>query len=402
MSHPPEKTDSSSATTPFDRVVVLVLDSVGVGALPDAADYGDVGAATLPNVAKAVGGLSLPNLGALGLGNIVPVEGTPPAKRPKAAFGKLGSRSRGKDTTTGHWELMGLPLEEGFSTWPDGFPREILDVLREKTGREILGNKTASGTAILEELGPEQLRSGAWIVYTSADSVLQIAAHEEKIPLEELYAACKLMRQVGDAHRIGRIIARPYVGQPGSFTRTYNRHDYSFLPHGPTVLDRLTAADVPVLGIGKIKDIFAGQGVPASVSTAGNADGIARTLEAMDSVDEGLVFVNLVDFDMLYGHRNDAPGYAQALRDLDAAVPDLMAHTRPNDLILFTADHGNDPTHPGTDHTREYVPLLAFGPRARPVDLGVRKSFADVGATVAEIFGVQPPVVGESLLGLLR
>ncbi|MDY0000589.1 MAG: phosphopentomutase [Polyangia bacterium] len=392
---------SPKHATQFDRAIVIVLDSVGIGALPDAPSYGDDGAATLPNVARAVGGLALPNLGALGLGNIVAVDGTPPSRSPRAAHGKLGSQSRGKDTTSGHWELMGLPVKESFSTWPEGFPGEILDVLRKETGREVLGNKTASGTEVLEELGPEQLRTGAWIVYTSADSVLQIAAHEEKIPLAELYAACALMRKVGDTHRIGRIIARPFVGEPGSFKRTYNRHDYSILPHGPTVLDNLTAAGVPVLGIGKIKDIFAGQGVPESVSTAGNADGIARTLEAMGSFDEGLVFVNLVDFDMLYGHRNDAAGYAKALRELDAEIPRIIQGARPSDLIIFTADHGNDPTHPGTDHTREYVPLLVFGPRVRPVDLGVRQTFADVGATVAAMFGVKPPGIGQSLLDLI-
>ncbi len=387
--------------SPFDRVIVIVLDSLGVGAMPDAADYGDEGAATLPHIAAAVGGLELPQLGAWGLGNLVEVEGTPPTRRPGAAFGKLAERSQGKDTTTGHWELMGLEVNEGFSTWPDGFPDEILDVLRRETGRGVLGNKAASGTEIIEELGPEQLETGAWIVYTSADSVLQIAAHEEKIPLQELYEACQLMREVGDDHRIGRIIARPYVGEPGAFQRTYNRHDYSVEPPAPTVLDRLAERDVPVLGVGKIRDIFAGQGVPESVSTAGNTDGITRLLDAMQRVDRGLVFVNLVDFDMLYGHRNDPQGYADALREFDRAVPEIKRHARPGDLVLITADHGNDPTYPGTDHNREYVPLLVWGPRVRPMDLGVRDTFADVGATVAAVFGVQAPPLGKSLLGLI-
>lgn len=387
-----------SSDSLFDRVILIVLDSLGCGELPDAADYGDVGASTLSHIATAVGGLSLPNLGRWGLGNICDVQGTPPASRPEAAWGRMAERSEGKDTTAGHWELMGLPVTSAFSTWPDGFSEEILDILRKGTGRGVLGNKVASGTAIIEELGAEHQRTGDLIVYTSADSVLQIAAHEEVVPLEELYAACKLMRQVGDEHRIGRIIARPFLGEPGSFERTYNRHDYSLEPSGPTVLDRLVDAQVSVLGIGKIKDIFAGFGVPESISTAGNADGIRRTQEAMEQFQEGLIFVNLVDFDMLYGHRNNPEGYGKALEEFDAAVPGIKARARPGDLILITADHGNDPTFPGTDHCREYVPLLVWGPRARAVDLGVRETFADVGATVADIFGVTSPAVGVSLL----
>jgi phosphopentomutase len=331
----------------------------------------------------------------------VPVTGVPPQPRAIGGWGKLAEQSAGKDTTTGHWELMGLEVREAFSTWPNGFPETILERLRQETGRDILGNKAASGTAIIEELGPEQLATGAWIVYTSADSVLQIAAHEEKIPLEELYAACQIMRAVGDEHRIGRIIARPFVGEPGAFERTYNRHDYSVKPTQPTVLDRLVAAEVPVLGIGKIKDIFANQGVPESVSTSGNADGIARTLEAMERFDDGLIFVNLVDFDMLYGHRNNPQGYADAIQEFDAAVPEITTRARPGDLVLITADHGNDPTYPGTDHTREYVPLLVWGPRVRPGDLGTRDSFADVGATVAQVFAVPSPDIGSSLLGII-
>jgi len=382
----------------FDRVIVIVLDSLGCGELPDAADYGDVGASTLTHIAAAVGGLSMPNLGRWGLGNICDVQGTPPSPRPQAAWGRMAEQSHGKDTTAGHWEMMGLPVTEAFSTWPDGFSEEIIDALRKGTGRGVLGNKVASGTAVIEELGAEHVRTGDLIVYTSADSVLQIAAHEEVVPLEELYAACKLMRQVGDEHRIGRIIARPFLGAPGSFERTYNRHDYSLEPHGPTVLDRLEGAQVPVLGIGKIKDIFAGSGVGESISTSGNADGIRRTKEAMERFSEGFIFVNLVDFDMLYGHRNDPQGYAKALEEFDASVPAIKARAQPGDLIMITADHGNDPTFPGTDHCREYVPLLAWGPRVQAVDLGVRETFADVGATVADVFGVTPPEVGTSLL----
>lgn len=382
----------------FDRVIVIVLDSLGCGELPDAADYGDVGSATLQHIAQAVGGLSLPNLGRWGLGNICDVQGTPPSPRPEAAWGRMAERSEGKDTTAGHWEMMGLPVSDAFSTWPDGFSEEILNALREGTGRGVLGNKVASGTAIIDELGAEHVRTGDLIVYTSADSVLQIAAHEEVVPLEELYAACKIMREVGDRHRIGRIIARPFLGEAGSFKRTYNRHDYSLEPHGPTVLDRLGDAQVPVLGIGKIKDIFAGFGVPESISTSGNADGIRRTQEAMERFHDGFIFVNLVDFDMLYGHRNNPEGYAKALEEFDAAVPAIKARAQPGDLIMITADHGNDPTFPGTDHCREYVPLLAWGPRAQAVDLGVRKTFADVGATVADVFGVESPGEGTSLL----
>ncbi|MFH2006093.1 MAG: phosphopentomutase [bacterium] len=384
--------------TPFDRVIVIVLDSVGIGELPDAADYGDVGASTLPHIAEAVGGLALPNLGRWGLGNIAPIAGTPPAARPTAAWGKMAERSAGKDTTAGHWELMGLEVTEAFSTWPNGFSEEILDELRRGTGRGVLGNKVASGTVIIEELGEEHVRTGDLIVYTSADSVLQIAAHEEIVPLEELYAACKLMREVGDRERIGRVIARPFVGGPGSWQRTYNRHDFSLEPHGPTVLDRLVAANVPVLGIGKIRDIFANHGVPESISTSGNTDGIERTIEAMERFDDGFVFVNLVDFDMLYGHRNNPEGYARALEEFDAAIPRIKAATRPGDLLMVTADHGNDPTFPGTDHCREYVPLLVWGPQVRPAELGIRQSFADVGATVAAVLGVTAPEVGTSFL----
>lgn len=382
--------------TTFDRVILIILDSVGCGELPDAAAYHDVGAATLQHVAEAAGGLALPHLGALGLGNIVPVAGTPPVPRPAGAWGKMTELGAGKDTTIGHWEIMGLHMPDPLSTWPNGFPPEVLDALTKGTGRGWLGNKTASGTGIIDELGPEHMKTGALIVYTSADSVLQIAAHEEVVPLPELYAACKLMRQVGDPLRIGRVIARPFVGQPGAFQRTYNRHDFSLEPPRATVLDRLVAADVPVLGIGKIKDIFAGRGVPESVTTSGNADGIRRTIEALHGFDRGFVFVNLVDFDMQYGHRNDAPGYAAALREFDAALPEIKAALRPDDLVLITADHGNDPTFPGTDHNREYVPLLAFGPRVRPADLGVRTTFADVGATVADVLGVAAPEIGTS------
>jgi len=382
----------------FDRVIVIVLDSLGCGELPDAAEYGDVGSATLQHIATAVGGLSLPNLGRWGLGNICDVLGTPPSPRPDAAWGRMAEVSQGKDTTAGHWELMGLPVRDAFSTWPEGFSEEILDALRKGTGRGVLGNKVASGTAIIDELGAEHVRTGDLIVYTSADSVLQIAAHEEVVPLEELYAACKLMREVGDKHRIGRIIARPFLGQAGSFKRTYNRHDFSLEPHGPTVLDRLGEAQVGVLGIGKIKDIFAGFGVPESISTSGNTDGIRRTLEALERFHEGFIFVNLVDFDMLYGHRNNPEGYAKALEEFDGSLPAIKARAQPGDLIMITADHGNDPTFPGTDHCREYVPLLVWGPRARAVDLGVRATFADVGATVADNFGAQAPSAGTSLL----
>ncbi len=377
----------------FKRVILIVLDGVGVGALPDADRYGDNEANTLLHVAQAAGGLHLPNLQGLGLGNICPAPGLDPAPRPKAAWGKMAEISPGKDTTTGHWELAGLETTEPFASFPQGFPAEIVELFTQQTGLTPLGNIAASGTDIIRDLGEEHVRTGQPIVYTSADSVFQIAAHEDVIPVERLYEICRKMRKVLDPWRIGRIIARPFVGTCAEgFVRTPRRHDYAMPPSSPTLLDKLTSADIPVAGIGKISDIFAGRGVSASVSIADNEDGMRQTLAAIDSNREGLIFVNLVDFDMLYGHRRDAAGFADALSRFDRWLPELQAAMRNGDLLLLTADHGCDPVTAGTDHSREYVPLLAWCPGLQEgVALGVRESFRDVAATVAEALGQHWP-----------
>ncbi len=385
------------------RLLWIVLDSVGIGELPDAERFGDAGAATLQHTAAAVGGLDLPQLAALGLGHIAPIAGVPAVAAPQGAFGRAAERSAGKDTTTGHWEMAGLLAGEPFAVFPDGFPPEIVEPFCRATGRGVLGNKTASGTVIIEELGAEHMRSGDWILYTSADSVFQLAAHEEVVDLEELYAACHTARRQLDAHRVGRVIARPFVGRPGAFERTYNRHDFSMPPDGPTVLDALLAAGVPTVGVGKIHDIFAGVGVQRSVATRGNADGLEQTLRLLASEPRGLIFVNLVDFDMNFGHRRNPQGYADALVQFDAALPGLRAGLRDEDLLLITADHGCDPTFAAhTDHTREYVPLLAWSPAGRAgVDLGTRQTFADMAATVAAHLGADWRGAGESFLDRL-
>jgi phosphopentomutase len=386
------------------RFVVVVIDSCGAGELPDAAAYGDAGANTLGNLARSVGGLELPTLQRWGLGNLTDIAGCPAVAAPRASVGRMSERSHGKDTTTGHWEMMGVVLEKGFTTFPNGFPEALMqEWLRLSGAPGYLGNKTASGTTILDELGAEHLATGKPIVYTSADSVFQIAAHEEKVPLETLYAWCKAARAAGKAWGIARVIARPFVGPgPGRFKRTYNRHDFS-QPPPETVLDLLAAAGVRTTGIGKIPDIYDGHGIASSIHTEGNADGLRKT-EALlrASAEPGFVFVNLVDTDMLYGHRRDPKGYAQALRDIDAALPALASALRPGDVLALTADHGNDPTFPGSDHTREYAPLVVYSPeRAAGRDLGVRSSFCDLGATVADYFGVRAPR-GESFLAAVR
>ena len=383
----------------INRVLLIVLDSVGAGEAPDAAAYGDVGASTLTNIGKSVGRLSLPNLGALGLGHITPIAGTPPSAQPTGAFGKMQEQSKGKDTTTGHWEMMGIVIEEPFNTYPNGFPPEILEPFIAQTGRGVLGNKVASGTEILVELGEEQQKTGKWIIYTSADSVFQIAAHEETIPLEELYRACEIARKILDEHKVGRVIARPYVGKVGSFKRTYNRRDFSMQPGKQMVLDALASAKVPVTAVGKIEDIYAGRGITRSIHTEGNEDGILKIAEELGITKEGLIFANLVDFDMLYGHRNDPAGYAKCLEAFDAALPEITKHLQDDDLLLITADHGNDPTSASTDHSREYVPLLAYGPKLkRGVNLGTLSCFADLGATIAEALQVPWTGAGESFL----
>jgi phosphopentomutase len=384
----------------LDRAIILVADGVGCGNAPDAAAYGDAGADTLGNLAARVGGLRLPNLAALGLGAVTRIAGVPPADRPRGAVGVLQERSAGKDTITGHWEMAGLVTEEAMPTFPQGFPPDVVAELRAISGRDVLGNVAASGTAIIEQLGPEHLRTGALIVYTSADSVLQIAAHEQVVPVVELHRICaEARRRVADPRRIGRVIARPFVGAPGAFKRTYDRRDWPLEPPEPTLLDRLTAAGVPVTGVGKIGDIFAQRGLASSLHTEGNADGMRVTLDALDASPRGLLFVNLVDFDMLYGHRNDCDGFRAALEALDAWLPALEAKLGARDAVFMTADHGNDPTTPGTDHTRERVPLLAFGPAIRPTAVGVRPSFCDLGATIAEALGIAPLPRGTSFLG---
>ncbi|MFO7248072.1 MAG: phosphopentomutase [Bacillota bacterium] len=385
----------------FSRIFLIVLDSVGIGALPDAADYGDEGANTLGHIAETVG-LSLPNLAALGLGNIASVKGIPPAASPKAHYGKMAEISAGKDTTTGHWELMGIHTKVPFKTYPNGFPPELIAEFERRIGRKVLGNKPASGTVIIEELGEEHMRTGAVIVYTSADSVFQVAAHEEVIPLDELYRICEIARELTlrDEYAVTRVIARPFVGKPGAFVRTANRRDYSVKPPAPTVMNRLADAGYDVIALGKISDIYAGEGVTEAIKTASNEDGVDKLLEVARRSFRGLAFLNLVDFDAKYGHRRDPEGYAQALEAFDRRVPEILGALSEGDLLVITADHGNDPTHHGTDHTREYVPLLVWYPALRDGrNLGLRETFADVGATVADNFGVTPPAIGRSFLG---
>ena len=387
--------------TRFRRAVILVADGVGCGAAPDAGDYGDAGADTLGHIARTVGGLSLPNLGALGVGHLTDVAGVPAVAGPRGAFGTMQEASAGKDTITGHWEMAGLLTTVALATFPHGFPPEITEPLRAAAGRGLLGNKTASGTAIIDELGPQHLATGDLILYTSADSVLQIAAHEEVLPLPELYRICEAARAIADRNNIGRVIARPFVGTPGAFRRTYNRRDFSLVPPEPTLLDRIRDTGLAVVGVGKISDIFAGRGLSQSLHSEGNVDGMRLTLEALAALDRGLLFVNFVDFDMLYGHRNDVAGFARALGALDAWLPAFTAALGPDDAAFITADHGNDPTTPGTDHTRERVPLLAFGPAVRPAVLGVRPTFADLGQTIAAGLGVPPLAHGTSFLDVI-
>lgn len=376
------------------RAAIIVLDGVGIGAAPDAAEYGDAGSNTLGNLSRAVGGLTLPSLQRAGLGNIDHLEGVPPTTKPVAAHGMLVPASAGKDSTTGHWEIAGVHLDRPFPTFPDGFPAKVLAEFSRRTGRGVLGNVAASGTTIIAQNGEAHQCSGDWIIYTSADSVFQIAAHEQTVPLEELYRACEIAREILVApHDVSRVIARPFIGVPGAYTRTGNRRDFSIPPPAETLLDALAAAGVARDGVGKVDDLFAGRSI-RSRHTADNAEGIRRILAwltDMTAPDRGagrFLFVNLVDFDQVYGHRNDVPGFHSALRQFDAAVPELLSAMREDDLLFVTADHGNDPTTPSTDHSRECVPVLAFGRRVRGVSLGRRDTFADLGATVAEWFGI--------------
>jgi phosphopentomutase len=381
------------------RFIVIVLDSVGIGEAFDAAAYGDVGANTLGNIARVQGGLQLPHLESLGLANIAALEGLKPVRAPGAAYGRMAEVSAGKDTTTGHWELMGLKLEIPFRVYPEGFPAEVMERFESAIGRSTLGNFAASGTVIIDELGEEHMATGAPIIYTSADSVFQIAAHEEVIPLEELYRMCAIAReQLRGEHEVSRIIARPFLGSPGNFQRTANRRDYSVKPPQPTLLDFAKKAGLSVHAVGKIEDIFDGEGITSAIHTKDNMHGVDETLVALrERPERGLIFTNLVDFDAKFGHRNDPGGYAAALEEFDARVPELLAALQAGDVLVLTADHGNDPTTPGTDHTREHVPVIVTGPSLRSgVNLGLRATFADLATTIAEGLGLAAEVRGES------
>ena len=388
-------------TPSFRRAIVIVLDSVGCGELPDAASYGDQGSDTLGNIHKRVP-LAIPTLRALGLDRVASI-GAPirnPHSVVRSAYGRMAEASAGKDSVTGHWEMMGIVLDHPFPVFPNGFSAEVLAEFARLTGRGVIGNKAASGTGIIDELGPEHLRTGALIVYTSADSVFQIAAHEEIVPIPELYRACEAAyKLVGEGLGVGRVIARPFLGVPGQFKRTANRHDYALPPSGETLLDRLKAASHPVIAIGKIEDLFAGRGMTQAVHTANDDAGVDEIETQMAAVDRGFIFANLVDFDSQYGHRNDVAGYAANLEHFDARLALLLPRLRGDDLLIITADHGNDPTTPSTDHAREYVPLIATGARVRGgADLGTRRTFADLGQTLAEVFGVGELAHGTSFL----
>lgn len=389
----------------FKRIHLIVLDSVGIGEAPDAAAFDDVGSDTLGHIARECGGLNMPNMASLGLSNIREIQGVPKADKPRAFYTKMQEASNGKDTMTGHWEIMGLYIDTPFRVFPDGFPDELISRIEEKTGRKVIGNKPASGTEIIMELGEEHMKTGALIVYTSADSVLQIAAHEEVVPLKELYEICEFCREITleDPYMLGRIIARPFVGTPGDFKRTSNRHDYALKPFGRTTMNELKDAGRDVIAIGKISDIYDGEGVTDAIRTVSNMDGMDKFIETMDRDFNGLSFVNLVDFDAVFGHRRNPKGYGQALEEFDARLPEVFAKMTEDDLLIITADHGNDPTYKGTDHTREFVPLLVYSTRAEQGgELPLRQTFADIGATVAENFEVKMPEYGKSFLGELQ
>jgi phosphopentomutase len=374
------------------RACVIVLDAVGAGELPDAADFGDEGSDTLGNVAKAVGGLDLPNLEAFGLGNVKELEGCPPQPGAPAIAGRLLERSKGKDTTTGHWELMGLVTEQPFPTYPHGFPFELLDPFMHRTGRGVLGNKAASGTEIIEELGEEHQRTGKWIVYTSADSVFQIAAHVDTILLDELYRGCEIAREIlTGKHAVGRVIARPFEGEPGNYVRTPDRHDWSLKPRQPNYLTLVREAGRQVHGVGKIRDIFAGVDIDESHPTRSNVDGITQTEKLLRELEDGLIFVNLVETDMLWGHRNDPVNFHRCLQDFDRRLPDLLGELREGDLLILTSDHGCDPTTPSTDHSREHALLLAYVEGRYAGGQVHEGEFADVGSTVNAFLGGKAP-----------
>jgi phosphopentomutase len=386
----------------FGRAIVIVLDSVGIGELPDAPLYEDQGSNTLGNIAAQVS-LKIPTLAAMGLSRLLPLTGIRPESAPTAAYGRMAERSAGKDSVTGHWELMGVVLERAFPTFPDGFPKDLIAEFERRIGRASIGNVVASGTAIIDELGAQHMETGYPIVYTSADSVFQIAAHEGIVPVSQLYKWCNVAYELAvEGLGLGRVIARPFIGLPGSFQRTSNRHDYAMPPTQETLLDRLVASGRTVSAVGKVSDLFAGRGISVSHPTKSDAEGVDRIQELMVTQSRGMIVANLVDFDTVYGHRNDTPGYAANLERFDARLPELLAMLRDDDVLVITADHGNDPTTPSTDHSREHVPLLVFGRRVKAgIDLGTRDTFADLGQTLAQNFGVGPMANGESFLHAL-
>ncbi|MFD1850548.1 phosphopentomutase [Oceanobacillus bengalensis] len=385
----------------FKRIFLIVMDSVGIGEAPDAKAFNDEGADTLGHIAEAMNGLEMPNMAKLGLSNIREIQGVEKAEKPKAHYTKMQEASNGKDTMTGHWEIMGLHIKQPFQTFPDGFPPELIDELEERTGRKIIGNKPASGTAILDELGAEHMKTGALIVYTSADSVLQIAAHEDIVPLDEQYRICEIARELtlDEKYMVGRVIARPFIGKPGAYERTSNRHDYALKPFGRTVMNTLKDNDLDVIALGKISDIYDGEGVTEQVRTVDNDDGMTKLVESMNKDFSGISFLNLVDFDAKYGHRRNPIGYGEALEQYDKRLSEVLPLLKEDDLLIITADHGNDPIHHGTDHTREYVPLLVHHVNVeKGKELPIRKTFADIGATIADNFGVEMPEFGTSFL----
>lgn len=374
----------------MQKILLIVLDGLGIGELPDAGEYGDKGSNTLKNTADAVGGLNLPNLESLGLGFLGNFKGICRPDKVKGCYGKMTEISKGKDTTSGHWEMMGVTVEKPFPTYPNGFPSEIITAFENATGRKVLGNKPASGTEIIKEFGAEHMKTGRPIVYTSADSVFQIAAHEDIIPLEELYRICEKARGIlKPPHNICRVIARPFTGKEGSFSRTPHRRDYSLPPFKKTVLEYMSEKGMEVVSIGKVKDVFAGKGFTKAVKVSGNEDSVKKTIASFKDIKTGIVFVTLGDFDTLYGHRNDPDGYAKALKDFDNNLPDIFKLFTEEDMLIITADHGCDPTTPSTDHSREYVPLLVYGPALRAgINLGTRESFSDIGSTILHAFGI--------------
>lgn len=390
---------------PFNKIHVVVMDSVGIGEAPDAANFGDVGSHTLGHIAEKMNGLTMPVMESMGLANIEPLQGMQATNEPQAFYGKMQEASVGKDTMTGHWEIMGLNIDKPFKVYPDGFPAELIAELEKRTGRKVLCNQPASGTQVIEDFGKEHMETGAIIVYTSADPVLQIAAHEEIIPLDELYKICEIARELTlqPEYLVGRVIARPFIGTPGDFSRTSNRHDYALKPFGRTTMNVLKDAGLDVIAIGKISDIFNGEGVTDAVRTKNNTDGMDKFAEVVRRDFHGMSFLNLVDFDANFGHRRDPLGYGQALEEFDARLPEIMSAMSEDDLLIITADHGNDPTFHGTDHTREYVPLIVYSPRFNGgAELELRETFADIAATVAENFQVEAPAFGKSFLQELK